>query len=56
MKQKRALTEINRYGEQKSIQQIKHQEQKISSRRGHIQAQEKQKLKKMIEKRPTKQE
>ena len=42
--------------ESKKIQQIKQQEQEISSRRGHMQGQEKQKLKKMIEKRPTQQE
>ena len=55
----RAITEINKYKRwkaEKQIKKIKQQEQEITSRQGQIQAQEKQELKKIIEKRTTKQE
>ena len=53
-----AITEINRYVAWTAEKYMKkeQQEQEIISRKGQIQAQEKEKLKKMIEKRPIKQE
>ena len=58
MEAQRAITEINRYKRWRAEKYIKNkqQEQEICSRRGQIQALEKQTLKKMIEKTPTKQE
>ena len=57
----RAITEINRYKGWRAEKYIGNKatrtiQNKISSRRRQIQAQEKQKLKKMIVKRPTNQE
>ena len=53
-----AITEINRYVGWTAEKYMKkeQQEQEIISRKGQIQAQEKEKLKKMIEKKPIKQE
>ena len=61
METQRAITEINRYKGWRAEKYIANKatrtiQNEISSRRRQIQAQEKQKLKKMIVKRPTNQE